>query len=78
MALSMDLRARVLSAIDGGMNCRAAAARFAVAPSMTVRWQAWRRATGNFACKPVSVVCRPQVRRLRRWVDRLAAAISRA
>ncbi len=51
-ALSMDLRARLLAAIDGGMSCRGAAARFGVAPSTAIRWQAQRRETGNFAPKP--------------------------
>ena len=50
--LSMDLRSRLLAAIDVGMSCRAAAARFGVAPSTAIRWQAQRRATGDFAPKP--------------------------
>lgn len=51
-ALSMDLRCRLLAAVDGGMSCRGAAARFGVAPSTAIRWQAQRRETGNFAPKP--------------------------
>lgn len=51
-ALSMDLRIRLLAAVDDGMSCRAAAARFGVAPSTAIRWQAQRRDTGNFAPKP--------------------------
>ena len=47
--LSMDLRSRLLAAIDEGMSCRSAAARFGVAPSTAIRWQAQRRETGNFA-----------------------------
>jgi transposase len=50
--LSMDLRSRLLAAVDDGMSCRAAAARFGVAPSTAIRWQAQRRETGNFAPKP--------------------------
>ena len=50
--LSMDLRTRLLGAIDAGMSCRSAAARFGVAPSTAIRWQAQRRATGSFAPKP--------------------------
>jgi transposase len=42
----------VLAAIDGGMSCRSAAARFGVVPSTAVRWQAQRRATGNVVPKP--------------------------
>lgn len=50
--LSMDLRSRLLAAVDDGMRCRAAAARFGVAPSTAIRWQAQRRETGNFAPRP--------------------------
>jgi transposase len=50
--LSMDLRVRLLAAIDGGMSCRAAAARFGVSPSTAIRWRAQRRETGSFAAKP--------------------------
>lgn len=50
--LSMDLRSRLLAAVDGGMSCRAAAARFGVAPSTAIRWQAQRRTTGEVAPKP--------------------------
>ena len=50
--LSMDLRSRLLTAIDDGLSCRAAAARFGVAPSTAIRWQAQRRETGDFAPRP--------------------------
>jgi len=51
-ALSMDLRSRLLAALDDGMSCRGAASRFGVAPSTAIRWQAQRRETGGFAPKP--------------------------
>lgn len=51
-ALSMDLRSRLLAAIDGGLSCRPATARFGVAPSTAIRWEAQRRETGDFAPKP--------------------------
>ena len=54
--LSMDLRTRLLSAIDAGMSCRSAAVRFGVAPSTAIRWQARRRTTGSFAPKPQSLI----------------------
>jgi len=41
MALSMDLRTRLLVAVDSGSSCRAAAARFGAA----VRWRAQQRET---------------------------------
>ena len=50
--LSMDLRSRLLAAVDDGMSCRAAAVRFGVAPSTAIRWQDQRRTTGNIAPKP--------------------------
>jgi transposase len=50
--LSLDLRVRLLAAVDGGMSCRAAAARFGVAPSTAIRWHALRRDAGDFAAKP--------------------------
>ena len=51
-ALSMDLRTRLLAAIDDGLSCRAAAARFCVAPSTAIRRHAQRRETGDFAPYP--------------------------
>ena len=51
-SLSMDLRVRLLAAVADGMSCRRAAARFGVAPSTAIRWQAQRRETGGFAPKP--------------------------
>ena len=52
LPLSMDLRTRVLAAVDAGISCRSAAARFGVAPSTAIRWEAQRRATGSFEPKP--------------------------
>ena len=50
--LSMDLRSRLLAAVDDGMSCRGAAARFGVAPSTAIRWHAQRRETGSCAPRP--------------------------
>src|SRR5262245_59522144 len=52
MALSMDLRSRLLAAVVGGLSCRAAASRFGVSPSTAIRWRAQQRETGDFAPKP--------------------------
>ena len=49
--LSMDLRVRLMAAVYDGISCRAAAARFGVAPSTAIRWHAQRRDTGHFAPK---------------------------
>jgi len=49
--LSMDLRERVIEAIDGGMSRRGAAARYGIAPSTAIRWDNERRKTGSFGPK---------------------------
>ena len=51
-SLSFDLRSRVLSAIEGGLSCRQAAAHFGVSASSAIRWQALRRAGGDARPKP--------------------------
>jgi len=38
-ALSQDLRDRIVAAIDNGLSCRGAAARFGVSVSSAVRWR---------------------------------------
>ena len=51
-SLSIDLRARVVSAVDGGMSRRQAAKRFGVAASTAIKWfDQWRR-TGGIAPRP--------------------------
>jgi transposase len=50
--LSLDLRERLISAVDGGMTRRAAAERFGVAPSTAIKWaDRWRR-TGDIRPRP--------------------------
>ncbi len=51
-SLSMDLRSRLLAAVDDGMSSRGAAVRFGVAQSTANRWYAQRRETGGFAPRP--------------------------
>ena len=46
-ALSVDLRERVMAAVDGGMSCRAAAARFGVGVSSAIRWRQQQLACGH-------------------------------
>lgn len=45
--LSIDLRLRVVEAIDTGMSRRAAADRFGVAASAAIKWHALWRLTGT-------------------------------
>lgn len=51
--LSLDLRRRVVDAIDGGQSFRAAAARFCIAPSAAVKWHRLWRETGSVAPRPM-------------------------
>ena len=48
-ALSIDLRLRVVAAIEHGLSRRQAAARFGVSPASAVRWSARRRENGDIA-----------------------------
>jgi transposase len=43
----MDLRERLVSAVDGGLSRRDAASRFGVAPSTAIKWVAQWRRTGH-------------------------------
>jgi transposase len=38
-ALSLDLRERVMAAVDSGLSCRAAAAQFGVSAASAIRWR---------------------------------------
>ena len=40
-ALSVDLRDRVVAAVEGGLSRRKAAERFGVSISSAIRWIAW-------------------------------------
>jgi transposase len=51
-ALSMDLRSRVLAAINGGMSCRQAATHFGVSASSAIRWRSLVREQGDVRPKP--------------------------
>jgi transposase len=50
--LSIDLRQRVVEAIDAGLSRRAAADRFGVAVSAAIKWHALWRRTGTVAPRP--------------------------
>ena len=51
-SLSVDLRSRVLAAIDEGLSCRQAAARFGVSAASAIRWAARRRSGGDIRPRP--------------------------
>ena len=46
-SLSVDLRRRVVDAVEAGSSCRAAAARFGVGVSSAIRWVARARTRGT-------------------------------
>ena len=50
-ALSVDLRRRVVDAIEHGLSCRQAAARFGVSASSAIRWFARLKKQGDVAPK---------------------------
>ena len=52
-ALSLDLRERVIAAIEAGASCGQAAERFGVAKASAIRWHARFRAEGEIAAKPM-------------------------
>ncbi|WP_166300311.1 IS630 family transposase [Bradyrhizobium sp. 2S1] len=50
-ALSVDLRQRVIAAIDGGMSCRQAAERFGVSAASAIRWRGRLKEVGDIVPK---------------------------
>lgn len=52
-ALSLDLRERVIAAIEAGASCRQAAERFGVGKASAIRWHARFRAEGQVSAKPM-------------------------
>ncbi len=46
--MSMDLRERVVAAVDGGMSRHKAAERFGVSVSSAIRWTSRARRLGRF------------------------------
>ena len=52
--LSQDLRDRVVAAIDSGLSCHAAAARFGVSVSSAIRWRRLALEHGRAVANPPS------------------------
>jgi transposase len=50
--LSVDLRSRVMAAVEGGLSCHRAAAQFQIAIATAVRWVRVFRTTGATGPKP--------------------------
>jgi transposase len=49
----VDLRERVVAAIEAGSSCRAAASRFGVGISSAIRWASLKRSAGSVAPGPL-------------------------
>src|SRR4029078_13386145 len=75
-ALSFDLRSRVLAAIDAGLSCRQAAARFGVSASSAIRWQGMARAGGG--ARPKRQGGDPVARRTEAHAELIHAALAEA
>ena len=52
-ALSVDLRDRVVAAVEGGLSRRKAAERFGVSVSSAIRWTMLSRLTGDVQPRPM-------------------------
>ena len=50
-ALSVDLRQRVVAAIDGGLSCRRAAERFGISAASAIRWRSRLKEAGDVVPK---------------------------
>ena len=50
--LSVDLRSRVIAAVEGGLSCHGAAAQFQIGIATAVRWVSVFRQTGAISPKP--------------------------
>jgi transposase len=65
---SMDLRERVVGAIEGGMSRRKAAKVFAVSPSSAVKWMQKHRNSGSAAPGPMGGDRRSKLGSERDWL----------
>ena len=54
--MSMDLRLRIVRAVEGGSSIRAAARRFAVSPSAAIKLMQRVRATGSAARRAMAAI----------------------
>lgn len=52
-AYSLDLRERVVAAVEDGSPCRAVADTFGISPASVVKWSQRFRASGTAAAKPM-------------------------
>jgi transposase len=74
MALSMDIRKKVMKVIAGGISCRQAAARFDIGPATAVRWAKCVETTGEVA--PLKMGGDRRSRRIEAHADFILAQIA--
>ncbi len=74
MALSMDIREKVMKAIKGGMSRREAASRFDIGPATAVRWAKQVEITGEVA--PLKMGGDRRSRRIEAYADFILAQIA--
>lgn len=71
---SLDLRERVVDAVEAGQSCRLVAATFGVSVASVVKWSQRVRATGSAAAKPMGSKLQRILTCERDWIlTRLAA-----
>ena len=71
---SVDLRTRVVKAVEGGISRRQAASVFGVAISTVIEWVGVWRATGSLAAKPMGGDHSSRLKGQREWLlGRIAA-----
>jgi transposase len=71
---SLDLRERVVAAVDDGLSCRTAADTFCVSVSSVVKWSQRFRTTGKAAAKPMGGKRPVLLEGQRAWIlDRIAS-----
>jgi transposase len=67
-AYSLDLRERVVAAVEAGQSCRAVAQTFMVSVASVVKWSQRHRAQGSAAARPVGGRRGYAVAREREWL----------
>lgn len=67
-AYSMDLRERVVAAVEAGQSCRAVAKTFMVSVASVVKWSQRQRRSGSPAARPVGGRRPYAVAREREWL----------
>jgi transposase len=73
---SMDLRERVVRAVDGGLSRRRAASVFGVAVSTVIEWVRVWRDTGSVAAKPMGGDHSSRLKGERAWLLGRIAVVS--